>query len=765
MSTHAPTGVPTLERVRFPVLVAALFTTVAFCAVAAALAQALFSIDVIYLEALAKDPRSTYQRQAQTLLPLRRRGNLLLVSLVLIGTSAQELTALLADALLAGGTGESLLLSTVLVFVFGNILPVVYALQPEYGLRFAAACARLMRVILIPLYPVAFPIAWILDKTVGRSVLGVRALNRSELSSLLQFMQEHRMGDLGRDESTMLQATLNLRERTAGDVMTAASDVYMLSLDQVLDSKLALELVHQGHSRVPLYDGIRDNIVAYLLVKGLIAYSPSERLTVRDVILRYADRCVIATAPLEVSKSTSLELLLAEFQRGHSHMAIVYERPQSKRPKQRHFLGIVTLEDIIEDVLKQEIVDESDVYYDMQSKRPVTRAHPERFLSVESSAPSLDTNTAGSDSRSAATKATKGALGSSLARVVTSDQTIPRRSIDLARSTTGAALTASSYRGHGAPEMLSSRAVLGMRIPISRLRGTGYIAIREIDLKKLVPRGQRPRRKESADSAQRKARTLRSDGSDLVTEEHAVSSSNLAAAHTTRAARHAASPKGQQFGNTSQNVTSISRGDDNGDDDSNGADSPTVAEKRPLSQTLASSYGAMEGLSASSLNPSAVASSAWTSTERIESGRGAQTTLSIRNPSDDDDGDDNDDDDEDILEEDDSLSIHRSHSAFCLREPHSRSSSPDLEAAHEQHAKEATGESARTANVAGARIRFWRSRASHIGEATRQDSATGATAETITRPDERASATGRSTDHTLLRRWLLSAHLSRSPTE
>jgi CBS domain containing-hemolysin-like protein len=749
MSSHLPAGAPPLERVRFPVLSAALVFTVAFCAVTAALAQALFSIDVVYLEALAKDSRSAYQQQAQTLLPLRRRGNLLLVTLVLIGTGAQELTALLADALLSGGTGKSLLLSTVLVFVFGNILPVVYALQPAYGLRFAAGCARLVRLILILFYPVAFPMAWVLDKAVGKSVLGVRALNRNELSSLLQFMEEHRMGDLGREESAMLQATLNLHERTAGDVMTAAADVYMLSLDQVLDSKLALELVHQGHSRVPLYDGVRDHIVAYLLVKGLIAYSPSERLTVRDVILRYADRCVIATAPLEVSRSTSLEVLLAEFQRGHSHMAIVYERPHCKKPRQRHFLGIVTLEDIIEDVLKQEIVDESDVYYDMQSKRPVTRAHPERFLTAEGGGTGPSTGTVANDLPAVTGKASTAAYGTSLARVVTSDQTIPRRSIDLARSTTVSTLTASSYRGHGASEMLSNRAVLGMRIPLSRLRGTGYIAIREIDLKKLVPRAQRLRRKDAAGTSQRKAKTLQSDESD-------AAAGRDSAALDRPSRTEAASPIAcitPLVVARSQGSTSGPCPASKGSSDEETQSSKTV-EQKSLNATPPSFYGTMEEVG-TCLYTSTVAKEARTCRRPNDIDRDSQATTSAGDTS-------SSDHDE---EEDDSLPIRRSHSAYCLRMPQSRSSSPDLEAAVAHPADETQEKSTSTTATSRIRIKFWRSGATKASLKTDSEERAGSAPDTTACPENVEGARSRAADRTLLRRWLLSVRLAKPTTE
>lgn len=50
--------------------------------------------------------------------------------------------------------------------------------------------------------------------------------------------------------------------------MTPAGHVFMLSVDEKLDRKLTREIAKNGHSRIPLYNGNRDNVVALLLVKG-----------------------------------------------------------------------------------------------------------------------------------------------------------------------------------------------------------------------------------------------------------------------------------------------------------------------------------------------------------------------------------------------------------------------------------------------------------------------------------------------------------------
>lgn len=98
-----------------------------------------------------------------------------------------------------------------------------------------------------------------------------------------------------------------------------------------------MELVHVGHSRIPVYDGAPENIVGLLRVKHLIIINPNVPTTVRQQKLFDIPR-VPADRPLYD--------MLQYFRTGRSHMVLVEEQVGGK------LIGILTLEDLIEELLQ-----------------------------------------------------------------------------------------------------------------------------------------------------------------------------------------------------------------------------------------------------------------------------------------------------------------------------------------------------------------------------------------------------------------------------
>ncbi|KAF6001933.1 hypothetical protein F1559_001728 [Cyanidiococcus yangmingshanensis] len=178
---------------------------------------------------------------------------------------------------------------------------------------------------------------------------------------------------LSADEASMLVGILELSSKTVRQVMTKADDVFCLSVDDCLDRQMLKRILRLGHSRVPIYDGCRDNIIAILLVKQLLLVDPNKALPIRAIIRRKKrSHKKKVVSPVYVSQDCNLLDLLNEFQVGRSHMAIVVdslEHPADQAP--RRFLGIVTLEDIVEEMIKEEVLDETDVFVDNEHRRPV----------------------------------------------------------------------------------------------------------------------------------------------------------------------------------------------------------------------------------------------------------------------------------------------------------------------------------------------------------------------------------------------------------
>lgn len=173
--------------------------------------------------------------------------------------------------------------------------------------------------------------------------------------------EQHQKGLLSLDEMTILHGVLEMKDRTVKDAMVGLDEVFMLPLSTVLDLNQMAYILHQGHSRIPIFDGRRSNIRGVLLVKRLIVVNPEDRRPLRTIATRW---------PLLCSPDLPLLDCLNLFQTGRSHMAIVCTDPSSMMialraeqplPEGVDVLGIVTLEDIIEQLIKEEISDETDL--------------------------------------------------------------------------------------------------------------------------------------------------------------------------------------------------------------------------------------------------------------------------------------------------------------------------------------------------------------------------------------------------------------------
>jgi len=178
-------------------------------------------------------------------------------------------------------------------------------------------------------------------------------VSEDQIKFLLEAAEEH--GLLDEEEERMIWRILAYDDLVVRQVMVPRPEVVALSVDTPL-SEVREIIAREGHSRYPVYEGSRDNILGILHAKDLLRVN-DEEVTLRDLL----------RPPLFTPLIKPINDLLREFQRSKKHMAIVVDEFGG-------MAGIVTLEDILEEIVG-EISDEYD-----RPKKLIQKLSPREFL-------------------------------------------------------------------------------------------------------------------------------------------------------------------------------------------------------------------------------------------------------------------------------------------------------------------------------------------------------------------------------------------------
>ncbi|GAQ07114.1 protein MAM3 [Aspergillus lentulus] len=356
----------------------------------AGLTIALMGQDEVYLQVIKSSGDKSERRNAASVLRLLKKGkHWVLVTLLLSNVITNETLPIILDRSLGGGW-PAVLGSTALIVIFGEIVP--QSICVRYGLPIGAWMAPCVLVLMYIMSPVAWPVAKLLDRLLGEDHGTI--YKKAGLKTLVTLHKT--LGEAGEqlnsDEVTIISAVLDLKEKSVGSIMTPMEDVFTMSADTVLDESTMDLILSQGYSRIPIHAPDNPmNFVGMLLVKMLITYDPEDCKRVRDFAL--------ATLP-ETRPETSCLDIVNFFQEGKSHMVLVSEYPGEDRGA----LGVVTLEDVIEELIGEEIIDESDVFIDVHkairrmAPAPKSRVPKGRIveeppmLALESAGPLLESD-------------------------------------------------------------------------------------------------------------------------------------------------------------------------------------------------------------------------------------------------------------------------------------------------------------------------------------------------------------------------------------
>jgi magnesium and cobalt transporter len=168
--------------------------------------------------------------------------------------------------------------------------------------------------------------------------------SREELLDALSDAEDNQV--IGAESRLMLEGVLRMAGLTAGDVMVAAPRMDLINIDAVLEDSLH-QVIDTGHSRFPVYESNREEIVGILLAKDLLKLQRAPELNIRTLL----------RPPVFVPESKSLNDLLREFRNTRNHMALVVD-------EFGRIAGLITIEDVLEQIVG-DIEDEFDSQEDV----------------------------------------------------------------------------------------------------------------------------------------------------------------------------------------------------------------------------------------------------------------------------------------------------------------------------------------------------------------------------------------------------------------
>ena len=303
-----------------------------------------------------------------------------LIGAILLGNNVVNIlaSALATSVLLSlfgqAGVAYATIGMTILVLVFGEILPKTLAIgAPDRVARGVAPVVSVLVTILSPIvYGVQVFVRLILRATgwgsTGDAVLSATEEIRGQVDLL------HAEGSVVKSDRDRLGGLLDLGELAVSDIMVHRTDMHAVNLGEPTE-KIVDDILSSPYTRVPLWEGEPENIVGVVHTKDLVRALKGigDDMTLLDIR-------AITKKPWFIPETTEVSDQLNAFLKRKSHFAMVVDEYGEVQ-------GLITLEDIIEEIVG-EISDEHDIV--VQGVRP----QPDGSVNVDGAVPIRDLNRA-----------------------------------------------------------------------------------------------------------------------------------------------------------------------------------------------------------------------------------------------------------------------------------------------------------------------------------------------------------------------------------
>lgn len=285
---------------------------------------------------------------AKRLKRLKQNSDRPISAILCINTIANTVGASIVGSLVYEVYGDALVgifstIFTLAILIFSEIIP------KTVGTSYWRSLALPASVIINAMIFISFPLVWVLEKM--QRLISSRStqvsVSREDISAMVSVATEEDV--IEKEEKKMIQNLLKLDEVTAHEIMTPSAVVEMAEADMTIREFYESD---NTHSRILVYDPDNDEYVMGYVLRQTVLEKMAEDsfdMPLKDIIRP------ILTFSEEDSVSDIWEKLLEK----KEHISVIIDEYGSMR-------GIVTMEDVIETMLGQEIVDETDEVVDMQ---------------------------------------------------------------------------------------------------------------------------------------------------------------------------------------------------------------------------------------------------------------------------------------------------------------------------------------------------------------------------------------------------------------
>lgn len=283
-------------------------------------------------------------RKAQKIYSVRKKGNLLLCTLLFGNVAVNVALSIFLGSLTSGFIAGTI--ATGLILIFGEILP--QALFSRYAIEVGSKTVWLVKLFRFVFYPIVAPLAMTLDRLLGDEIPTI--YTKRELMKIIEEHEDSTDSHVDEDEEKIVLGALSFSDKFVYEVMTPRTVVTAIEKSVMLSDENIKKLKDSGKSRIPVYDQKIDNIIGILFLRNLLGTDfknkPVEQFVEKNILF--------------INEEKKLDEVFNLFITSKQHLFIVVDEFGGLE-------GVISIEDILEEIIGTEIVDEFDQHADMRA--------------------------------------------------------------------------------------------------------------------------------------------------------------------------------------------------------------------------------------------------------------------------------------------------------------------------------------------------------------------------------------------------------------